>query len=157
MYILVPKGQNDPYYIAGQKWARLMKECLLSDRCADLEILMTGGLKPEYYIHKRIFWFLPSSKWLKKTYSVHWFLPIYYVYFSYYHKICICSGGGFCSPTVSCYHMYILIYHYVCVLCYCFYIYTKDICRKQCTPYGSFFSHVELGQKSKKLKILLQI
>ena len=32
-----------------------MKEYLLSDRCADLAILMTGGLKPEYYIRNRIF------------------------------------------------------------------------------------------------------
>ena len=32
-----------------------MKEYLLSDRCDDLEILMTGGLKPEFYIRKMIF------------------------------------------------------------------------------------------------------
>ena len=30
-----------------------MKESLLSDWCADLAILMTGGLKPEYYTLKR--------------------------------------------------------------------------------------------------------
>ena len=56
--ILVQKGQNDPYYFLGQKWARLMKEYLFSDICADLEILMTGGMKPEYYIRKGIFKFL---------------------------------------------------------------------------------------------------
>ena len=50
LYILVQKGKNDPYYALGQKRARLMKEYLLSDRCADLEILMTGGLKPKYII-----------------------------------------------------------------------------------------------------------
>ena len=32
-----------------------MKEYLLPDICADLEILMTGGMKPEFYIHKMIF------------------------------------------------------------------------------------------------------
>ena len=32
-----------------------MKEYILSDKCADLENLMTDGLKPEYYIRKRIF------------------------------------------------------------------------------------------------------
>ena len=32
-----------------------MNEYLLSDRCDDLAILITGGLKPEYYICKRIF------------------------------------------------------------------------------------------------------
>ena len=32
-----------------------MKEYLLDDICAELAILMTGGLKPEYYIRKRIF------------------------------------------------------------------------------------------------------
>ena len=55
MYILVQRGKNDPYNVPGQKRARLMKEYILSDRCADLEILMTGGLKPKYYISKRIF------------------------------------------------------------------------------------------------------
>ena len=54
MYILVQKGLNDPYYVPGQKLVRLMKEYLLSDRCADMEILMTGELKPEYCICKRI-------------------------------------------------------------------------------------------------------
>ena len=50
-----------------------MKEYLLSDICADLEILMTSGLKFEYCIRKRIF--LPSSKWLKNNpYSVPSFL-----------------------------------------------------------------------------------
>ena len=49
VYILVQKGQTDPYYAPGQKQARLTKEW------ADLDILMTGGLKPEYYICKRIF------------------------------------------------------------------------------------------------------
>ena len=34
---------------------RFMKEYLLSDRCNDLAIIMTGELKPEYYIRKRIF------------------------------------------------------------------------------------------------------
>ena len=60
-----------------KKRARLMKECLLSDRCADLEILMTGGLKPEYYICKRDFnfLFLIESEWLKNDpYSVPGFL-----------------------------------------------------------------------------------
>ena len=32
-----------------------MKEYLLFDRCADLAILITGGLKPEYYIRERLF------------------------------------------------------------------------------------------------------
>ena len=31
-----------------------MKEYLIYDICADLAILMTGGLKPEYYIRKKI-------------------------------------------------------------------------------------------------------
>ena len=55
MYILVQKGQNDPYHVPGQKRARLMKEYLISDRCADLAFLMTGGLKPEYYNREIIF------------------------------------------------------------------------------------------------------
>ena len=54
-YILLQKGQNYPYYVPGQKWAQLMKEFLFFDRCDDLEILMTGGLKPEYCIRKRNF------------------------------------------------------------------------------------------------------
>ena len=37
---------------------RLMKVYLLSDRCDDLVILVTGGMKPEYDIRKRIFNFL---------------------------------------------------------------------------------------------------
>ena len=32
-----------------------MKEFLLSEKSAALTILMTGGLKPEFYIRKRIF------------------------------------------------------------------------------------------------------
>ena len=48
------KGAKRPYYVPGQKQARLMKAYLLSERCADLVILITGGLKPEYYIRKRI-------------------------------------------------------------------------------------------------------
>ena len=32
-----------------------MNEYLLFDRCAELEISMTGGLKPEYYTRKMIF------------------------------------------------------------------------------------------------------
>ena len=32
-----------------------MKEYRFSDKCAELAILMKGGLKLEYYIHKRIF------------------------------------------------------------------------------------------------------
>ena len=51
MYILVQKGQNNPYYVPGQKWARLMNEYLLYDICDDLKILMTGGMEPEYYTH----------------------------------------------------------------------------------------------------------
>ena len=47
-------GKNDPYHVPVPKRARLMKEYLLSDGCADLEILMTDGLKPEFYIRKRI-------------------------------------------------------------------------------------------------------
>ena len=39
----------------GQKQARLMKEYILSHRWADLENLVTGGLKPEFYIRKRVF------------------------------------------------------------------------------------------------------
>ena len=35
-----------------------MKEYLLSDKCADLAIIMIGGLKPEYYIRERMFNFL---------------------------------------------------------------------------------------------------
>ena len=31
-----------------------MKEYLLSENCADLAILMTGGPKPEYYICKKV-------------------------------------------------------------------------------------------------------
>ena len=31
-----------------------MKECILSDGFYDLEILMIGWLKPEYYIRKNI-------------------------------------------------------------------------------------------------------
>ena len=31
-----------------------MKEYLLSDRCVDLAILMTDGLKPKYYNRERI-------------------------------------------------------------------------------------------------------
>ena len=51
-----------------------MKECLLSEECYNLEILMTGGMKPEYYIRKRFF-LKPSSKFLKNDpYSVPSFL-----------------------------------------------------------------------------------
>ena len=57
VYILVQRGGNDPYHVPGQKWVRLMKEYLLSDRCADLAILMTGGMKPEYYNRERISYF----------------------------------------------------------------------------------------------------
>ena len=32
-----------------------MKKYLLSDKFSDLEILITGGLKPEYYIRKIFF------------------------------------------------------------------------------------------------------
>ena len=32
-----------------------MKYYLLSDRCAYLSILITGGMKPEYYIRKIIY------------------------------------------------------------------------------------------------------
>ena len=45
-----------------------MKEYILSYKSADLEFLMTGGLKPEYYICKRIFLLLlTKSKWLKNN------------------------------------------------------------------------------------------
>ena len=57
-----------------------MKEYLLSDRCADLALLIIGGPKPEYYIHKMIIKFLDflaSSKWLKNNpYSVPIFLSL---------------------------------------------------------------------------------
>ena len=51
-------GKNDPYHVEGQKHMQLMKEYFLSDICTDLAILMTSGLKPEFYIHKRILIFL---------------------------------------------------------------------------------------------------
>ena len=61
-----------------KKQARLMKEYLHYDRCAELENLTIGGLKPEYYIRKRIFIYFDfylSSKWLKNNpYSVPSFL-----------------------------------------------------------------------------------
>ena len=38
-----------------KKQTCLIEEYILSDRCEDLEILMTGGLKPEYYNCERIF------------------------------------------------------------------------------------------------------
>ena len=53
--ILVQRGQNDPYYVTVQKRTRKMNKYLLSDRCADLAIFMTGELNPEYYIRKRFF------------------------------------------------------------------------------------------------------
>ena len=37
-----------------KKWARSMKEYLLTDKCADLVILMTDIMKPKFYICKRI-------------------------------------------------------------------------------------------------------
>ena len=54
-----------------------MREYLICDRCADLAILMTDGMKPEYYMRRKVFLlFLPSSKWLKnEPYSVPCFLP----------------------------------------------------------------------------------
>ena len=55
MYILVQKGQNDQYYVPGQKELRLMRGYFFSERCTNKEILMIGELKPEYYIRKRIF------------------------------------------------------------------------------------------------------
>ena len=51
-------GKNDPYHVPGQKRARLMKDYILSVRYADLEILMIGVMKSEFYIRKRIFKFL---------------------------------------------------------------------------------------------------
>ena len=41
-----------------KKRAQCMRGYLFSDRYDDLENLMTGGLKPEYYTRKRflIFW-----------------------------------------------------------------------------------------------------
>ena len=47
-----------PYYVLGQKRAWPTNEYLLSDRCADLAILMTGRLKSEHYIRKRILKYL---------------------------------------------------------------------------------------------------
>ena len=44
-----------------KKWTLSMNKYLLSDKYADLAILMTGGMKPEYYNRERIsdfFWFL---------------------------------------------------------------------------------------------------
>ena len=73
MYILVQKGKNDPYYVPGQRRAGLMKEYPIFDNYADLEMLMTGGMKPEYYTRKRNFdfyHFWPSYKWLKTTHTV---------------------------------------------------------------------------------------
>ena len=58
-----------------------MKEYLLSDRCAELEVLMTGGLKPEYYTCKRIsmvdtiqgaFGFFEAKKTSKKKIFIWW-------------------------------------------------------------------------------------
>ena len=41
-----------------KKKERLMKEYLLSDRYVYLKILMTGVMKPEFYIRKSFFNFL---------------------------------------------------------------------------------------------------
>ena len=38
-----------------------MKEYLLYDKCADLTIIMIGGMKPGYYIRERIFKFFLTS------------------------------------------------------------------------------------------------
>ena len=35
-----------------------MKEYLISAKCVDLAIIMIGGLKPEYYIREKVFYFL---------------------------------------------------------------------------------------------------
>ena len=48
-----------------------MKYYLLSDRCTDLEILMTGGLKPEFYIRKRILKILIFDKVLNGFKTTH--------------------------------------------------------------------------------------
>ena len=66
-------GRNDPYHVPGQKWTHWMKEYLLSDRCADLAVIITGGMKPEFYIRKRIISFLPNYKRMKKTHPVSLF------------------------------------------------------------------------------------
>ena len=63
MQILVQKGKNNPYHVPGQRRAQLMKEYILYDGWDDPAILIQGGLKPEYYIRKRIplvFWFLTN-------------------------------------------------------------------------------------------------
>ena len=41
-----------------KKWTLSMNKYLLSDKYADLAILMTGGMKPEYYNRERIFIYL---------------------------------------------------------------------------------------------------
>ena len=57
MYILVQKGQNDPYYVRGEKRAQFMKKISPLTYVLTSTIIMTGGLKREYYIRKRIWFF----------------------------------------------------------------------------------------------------
>ena len=55
--MLLKRVKNDPYHVPGQKRAQLVKEYLLSDRRSEPAILLTGVMKPEFYIHKRFLFF----------------------------------------------------------------------------------------------------
>ena len=52
-----------------------MKGYLLFDRCADLSILMRGGIKAEFYIRKRIIIILIFDKVVKKTVNIQIHAP----------------------------------------------------------------------------------
>ena len=58
-----------------------MKEYLISDAFAELDILMTGGMKPEFYICKTFFLNLFKNQVLngqKQTIQRPYFLPRYF-------------------------------------------------------------------------------
>ena len=68
-----------------------MKEYRLYDICAELEILMIGGLKPEYYIRKSIFLFLFFDKVINSLKTTHTVSP------TSYHIIYTCDQF---SPSI---------------------------------------------------------